>query len=80
MSFFWVFYSSKNPEKNVSWFHKNIKQHNCYVSWAPNQHIRKILKDHVTLKTRDMATKNSSITEINYILKYRKTENIYLKF
>ncbi len=59
--FFWTFYSSKNPEKNQG-SHKNIKLFSALiiirnVSWATNQYIRMILKDHVTLKTGVMMLK-----------------------
>ncbi len=45
-----------------------------------NQHIRIILKDHVTLKTGVMMQKiQLRITAINYILQYIQIENIYFK-
>ncbi len=50
---------------------KKIKyENNCFsidnntksgTSWAPNQHIKMILKDHVTLKTGVMAAENSTL-------------------
>ncbi len=45
------------------------------VSWAANQHIRKISEDHVTLKSEDWsnyAENSVLITEINDILQYIK--------
>ncbi len=43
MMFFWMVYSSKSPEKYISF--QNIKQHNIIII------IEWFLKDHVTLKT-----------------------------
>ncbi len=50
---FLTFYSSKYPEKKL-FTKKNIKQRNCF------QHIRMILKNHVTLKTV-IAAENSAL-------------------
>ncbi len=47
------------------------------VSWAANQHIRMILKDHVTLKTGVMLKIQLSIAGINYSLKCTTIENSY---
>ncbi len=67
-------YYSKNPEKNGS--KTKIKK----LFTTLNNHIIMISEDHVTLKTGVMMLKiQRCITEINYISKYIKTENSYLK-
>ncbi len=65
MLFCWTFYSSKNPEKICHCFHKNIMQHNCYHAEHQISILEWFLKDHVTLKTKVMATENSSFHHRN---------------
>ncbi len=86
MLFFWTFYLSKNPEKNMyQGFHKNIKQYNCFQHWWQNNcflHqisiLEWILKDRVTLKNAEEF--NFTITGINYILNYKTDFKILIIF
>ncbi len=74
MLFFWTFYSSNNPEKNIM----ILKKHEAaqlflamtvifsYIFLVANQYIRMISEDHVTLKTGVMMLKiQLRITGIN---------------
>ncbi len=56
MLFFFTFYSSKNPEKSITGSKKYEAAQLC-PTLIINQHIRLILKDHVTLKTGVMMLK-----------------------
>ncbi len=53
---------------------------NINASWAPNQHIRVVSEDHVTLKTEVMMLKIQFCTiGINYILKMYLNKTVIVK-
>ncbi len=73
MLFFWTFYSSKNPEENVSrfpgaqLFFQKITRN---VSWAANQNITMISEGSYDTEDSSNHAENSAlITAINYNLK-----------
>ncbi len=73
---FLTFYSSKNPEQNVSWFNTKLSSTTVFNIYDNNMlNITCSVKDHVTLKTRLKLMKIQlfSFTGINDIYK-----NIYI--
>ena len=68
MLFFWTFYSSKNPEKEILY--------TINVSWAADQHVRMISEGSCDTEDWSNDAENSAlITGINYTLLYIHIEN-----
>ncbi len=82
MMFFWTFYSSINPGKRLSGFHKNIKQHNWSVSEFLKDYYGLLLLLLLLCDTDKwvMTAENSAVhhrSKLQKNIKHLKIENIY---